>query len=71
MFYCLVCGCLLLQMCAVVCVFGWHDLDNSEYDCWPLDKPDELNMIDCGGLPTNSHHIENILFYYRFLLVLL
>ncbi|XP_046873487.1 atrial natriuretic peptide receptor 1-like [Hypomesus transpacificus] len=31
-------------------VFGWHDLDNSEYDCWPLDKPDELNMIDCGGL---------------------
>ncbi|KAL7858929.1 hypothetical protein SRHO_G00140760 [Serrasalmus rhombeus] len=31
-------------------VLGWHDLDNSEYDCWPLEKPDELNMIDCGGL---------------------
>ncbi|KAK1174966.1 atrial natriuretic peptide receptor 1-like [Acipenser oxyrinchus oxyrinchus] len=30
--------------------FGWHDLDNSEYDCWPLEKPDEFNMIDCGGL---------------------
>ncbi|KAE8632671.1 hypothetical protein XENTR_v10001623 [Xenopus tropicalis] len=29
---------------------GWHDLDNTEYDCWPLEKPDEVNMIDCGGL---------------------
>uniref|UniRef100_A0A8C4SL10 Guanylate cyclase n=1 Tax=Erpetoichthys calabaricus TaxID=27687 RepID=A0A8C4SL10_ERPCA len=29
---------------------GWHDLDNSEYDCWPLEDPDEFNMIDCGGL---------------------
>ncbi|XP_053716281.1 atrial natriuretic peptide receptor 1-like [Synchiropus splendidus] len=28
----------------------WHDLDNSEYDCWPLDGPNENNMIDCGGL---------------------
>uniref|UniRef100_A0A3Q1DE13 Guanylate cyclase n=1 Tax=Amphiprion ocellaris TaxID=80972 RepID=A0A3Q1DE13_AMPOC len=28
----------------------WHDLDNSEYDCWPLDRPNENNMIDCGGL---------------------
>ncbi|XP_072314801.1 atrial natriuretic peptide receptor 1-like [Eucyclogobius newberryi] len=28
----------------------WHDLDNSEYDCWPLDKPNEFNMIQCGGL---------------------
>lgn len=39
------------QMC--VCCVGptccWHDLDNSEYDCWPLDKPNEYNMIDCGG----------------------
>ncbi|KAI5609296.1 atrial natriuretic peptide receptor 2-like, partial [Silurus asotus] len=34
----------------VVAVVGWHDLDNSEYDCWPMEKPDELNMIDCGGL---------------------
>ncbi|KAF3855487.1 hypothetical protein F7725_016210 [Dissostichus mawsoni] len=24
--------------------------DNSEYDCWPLDKPNEYNMMDCGGL---------------------
>ncbi|XP_075060919.1 atrial natriuretic peptide receptor 2-like [Mixophyes fleayi] len=29
---------------------GWHDLDNTEYDCWPLEKPDEVNMLDCGGL---------------------
>uniref|UniRef100_A0A8D0G9H7 Guanylate cyclase n=1 Tax=Sphenodon punctatus TaxID=8508 RepID=A0A8D0G9H7_SPHPU len=33
-----------------VAVDGWHDLDNSDYDCWPLDKPDEYNMLDCGGL---------------------
>ncbi|XP_001509130.2 atrial natriuretic peptide receptor 1-like [Ornithorhynchus anatinus] len=29
---------------------GWHDLDNSDFDCWPLDRPDEGNMLDCGGL---------------------
>eukprot|EP00062_Callorhinchus_milii_P020617 gi/632976478/ref/XP_007904816.1/ PREDICTED: atrial natriuretic peptide receptor 1-like [Callorhinchus milii] len=29
---------------------GWHDLDNTEYDCWPLQNPHEYNMIDCGGL---------------------
>ncbi|XP_061109244.1 atrial natriuretic peptide receptor 1-like [Conger conger] len=29
---------------------GWHDLDNSEYDCWPLENPDEHNMVECGGL---------------------
>ncbi|XP_016359873.1 atrial natriuretic peptide receptor 1 [Sinocyclocheilus anshuiensis] len=40
----------ICMVCFVLCVFGWHDLDNSEYDCWPLEKPDELNMIDCGGL---------------------
>ncbi|KAK6484081.1 atrial natriuretic peptide receptor 2-like [Huso huso] len=28
----------------------WHDLDNTEYDCWPSIKPNEYNMIDCGGL---------------------
>ncbi|XP_053159133.1 atrial natriuretic peptide receptor 1-like isoform X2 [Hemicordylus capensis] len=33
-----------------VFVAGWHDLDNSDYDCWPLEKPDEYNMLDCGGL---------------------
>ncbi|XP_039199384.1 atrial natriuretic peptide receptor 2-like [Crotalus tigris] len=31
-------------------VQGWHDLDNTDYDCWPLEKPDEYNMVDCGGL---------------------
>lgn len=33
----------------VVLVEGWHDLDNKDYDCWPLEKPDEHNMLDCGG----------------------
>uniref|UniRef100_A0A8K9UGI1 Guanylate cyclase n=1 Tax=Oncorhynchus mykiss TaxID=8022 RepID=A0A8K9UGI1_ONCMY len=28
----------------------WHDLDNTEYDCWPLDSPNDYNMINCGGL---------------------
>ncbi|XP_048457521.1 atrial natriuretic peptide receptor 2-like [Rhincodon typus] len=28
----------------------WHDLDNTEYDCWPMEHPDEHNMIDCAGL---------------------
>ncbi|KAG7232193.1 hypothetical protein INR49_009452 [Caranx melampygus] len=39
---------------ACVCCVGptscWHDLDNSEYDCWPLDGPNDSNMIECGGL---------------------
>ncbi|XP_032883737.1 atrial natriuretic peptide receptor 2-like [Amblyraja radiata] len=34
----------------LVVVHGWHDLDNSEYDCWPMKNPDEQNMIDCAGL---------------------
>ncbi|XP_064261033.1 atrial natriuretic peptide receptor 2-like isoform X1 [Passer domesticus] len=34
----------------VVLVEGWHDLDNKDYDCWPLESPDEYNMLDCGGL---------------------
>uniref|UniRef100_A0A7M4FES2 Guanylate cyclase n=1 Tax=Crocodylus porosus TaxID=8502 RepID=A0A7M4FES2_CROPO len=34
----------------VLLVEGWHDLDNKDYDCWPLEKPDEYNMLDCGGL---------------------
>ncbi|XP_051869123.1 atrial natriuretic peptide receptor 2-like [Pristis pectinata] len=29
---------------------SWHDLDNVEYDCWPMKNPDEHNMIDCAGL---------------------
>ncbi|KAG7487760.1 hypothetical protein MATL_G00026820 [Megalops atlanticus] len=28
----------------------WHDLDNTEYDCWPILQPNDYNMIDCGGL---------------------
>ncbi|KAK5848048.1 hypothetical protein PBY51_005701 [Eleginops maclovinus] len=45
--------CWLLLWVCVCCVCPtccWHDLDNSEYDCWPLDKPNEYNMMDCGGL---------------------
>ncbi|KFP28985.1 Atrial natriuretic peptide receptor 2, partial [Colius striatus] len=34
----------------MILVEGWHDLDNKDYDCWPLEKPDEYNMLDCGGL---------------------
>lgn len=37
------CGCCITPTCC------WHDLDNSEYDCWPLERPDEYNMIECGG----------------------
>ncbi|XP_063312620.1 atrial natriuretic peptide receptor 1-like [Pelobates fuscus] len=35
---------------------AWHDLDNTEYDCWPLEKPDDVNMIDCGGLEMSWVH---------------
>ncbi|XP_022617009.1 atrial natriuretic peptide receptor 2-like [Seriola dumerili] len=28
----------------------WHDLDNTEYDCWPINNPNDYNMISCGGL---------------------
>uniref|UniRef100_A0A673LLB6 guanylate cyclase n=1 Tax=Sinocyclocheilus rhinocerous TaxID=307959 RepID=A0A673LLB6_9TELE len=28
----------------------WHDLDNTEYDCWPIEEPSDYNMISCGGL---------------------
>ncbi|XP_030640212.1 atrial natriuretic peptide receptor 2-like [Chanos chanos] len=31
-------------------VYGWHDLDNTEYDCWPIAEPNDYNMISCGGL---------------------
>ena len=30
-------------------VNGWHDLDNTEYDCWPMNSPNDYNMINCGG----------------------
>ncbi|XP_073501367.1 atrial natriuretic peptide receptor 1-like [Phyllobates terribilis] len=29
---------------------AWHDLDNTQFDCWPNDQPNEQNMIDCMGL---------------------
>ncbi|KAK2899468.1 hypothetical protein Q8A73_012597 [Channa argus] len=41
---------LWVSLCRVGPTCCWHDLDNSEYDCWPLDRPNEYNMIDCGGL---------------------
>uniref|UniRef100_A0A671UZB6 Guanylate cyclase n=1 Tax=Sparus aurata TaxID=8175 RepID=A0A671UZB6_SPAAU len=28
----------------------WHDLDNTEFDCWPMNSPNDFNMISCGGL---------------------
>ncbi|XP_019936285.1 atrial natriuretic peptide receptor 2-like [Paralichthys olivaceus] len=31
-------------------VNGWHDLDNTEYDCWPINSPNDYNMMSCGGL---------------------
>ncbi|KAI1891988.1 hypothetical protein AGOR_G00149370 [Albula goreensis] len=34
----------------ILVVDGWHDLDNTEYDCWPIQQPNDFNMIDCGGL---------------------
>ncbi|XP_053728873.1 atrial natriuretic peptide receptor 2-like [Synchiropus splendidus] len=39
-----------LSLCLVLGVGGWHDLDNTEYDCWPLNNPHDYNMISCGGL---------------------
>uniref|UniRef100_A0A667WN19 Guanylate cyclase n=1 Tax=Myripristis murdjan TaxID=586833 RepID=A0A667WN19_9TELE len=47
-----VCVCVCVQVCVCCAAPGccWHDLDNSEFDCWPLDRPNEYNMIDCGGL---------------------
>ncbi|XP_041041448.1 atrial natriuretic peptide receptor 1 isoform X3 [Carcharodon carcharias] len=41
--------CYLLAM-LTKCTRQWHDLDNTEYDCWPSENPHEYNMIDCGGL---------------------
>ncbi|XP_043554526.1 atrial natriuretic peptide receptor 2-like [Chiloscyllium plagiosum] len=46
------------RRCAVLQIFPlffmviqcWHDLDNTEYDCWPMEHPNEYNMIDCAGL---------------------
>ncbi|XP_060933783.1 atrial natriuretic peptide receptor 2-like isoform X2 [Limanda limanda] len=39
-----------LYLCFLLGVNGWHDLDNTEYDCWPINSPNDYNMINCGGL---------------------
>uniref|UniRef100_A0A8C9WVH8 Guanylate cyclase n=1 Tax=Sander lucioperca TaxID=283035 RepID=A0A8C9WVH8_SANLU len=41
---------VLLCACGHVGVNCWHDLDNTEYDCWPINSPNDYNMISCGGL---------------------
>lgn len=40
-------------VCRVGPTSCWHDLDNSEYDCWPLEGPNDSNMIECGGEELN------------------
>ncbi|XP_049321625.1 atrial natriuretic peptide receptor 2 [Astyanax mexicanus] len=40
----------LLASFLILEVKGWHDLDNAEYDCWPITDPNDYNMISCGGL---------------------
>ncbi|KAK2868870.1 hypothetical protein Q7C36_000741 [Tachysurus vachellii] len=40
----------LLVSFQVMVVECWHDLDNTEYDCWPITDPNDYNMISCGGL---------------------
>jgi len=37
------------KMFQILTVDGWHDLDNTEYDCWPIVEPNDYNMISCGG----------------------
>jgi len=37
------------EMFQILTVDGWHDLDNTEYDCWPIVEPNDYNMISCGG----------------------
>ncbi|XP_031720074.1 atrial natriuretic peptide receptor 2 [Anarrhichthys ocellatus] len=39
-----------LYLCFLLGVHCWHDLDNTEYDCWPITGPNDFNMISCGGL---------------------
>uniref|UniRef100_A0A3Q1JJI2 Guanylate cyclase n=1 Tax=Anabas testudineus TaxID=64144 RepID=A0A3Q1JJI2_ANATE len=39
----------LVNSCTFI-VSCWHDLDNTEYDCWPINNPNDYNMISCGGL---------------------
>ncbi|KAM8745641.1 atrial natriuretic peptide receptor 2-like isoform 2-T2 [Acanthopagrus schlegelii] len=37
-------------LCVLLGVNCWHDLDNTEFDCWPINSPNDFNMISCGGL---------------------
>ncbi|XP_018528712.1 atrial natriuretic peptide receptor 2 [Lates calcarifer] len=39
-----------VYLCFLLAVNCWHDLDNTEYDCWPINSPNDYNMISCGGL---------------------
>uniref|UniRef100_A0A8C5I4T1 Guanylate cyclase n=1 Tax=Gouania willdenowi TaxID=441366 RepID=A0A8C5I4T1_GOUWI len=39
-----------LCLCFLLGINCWHDLDNTEYDCWPISSPNDFNMISCGGL---------------------
>ncbi|XP_070688305.1 atrial natriuretic peptide receptor 2-like [Pempheris klunzingeri] len=39
-----------VYLCFLLGVHCWHDLDNTEYDCWPINNPNDYNMISCGGL---------------------
>ncbi|XP_061540159.1 LOW QUALITY PROTEIN: atrial natriuretic peptide receptor 2-like [Phycodurus eques] len=41
---------ILVCVCNLWGVHCWHDLDNTEYDCWPSNNPNDFNMISCGGL---------------------
>ncbi|KAM7012045.1 atrial natriuretic peptide receptor 2-like [Tautogolabrus adspersus] len=41
---------ICLYLCFLLEVMCWHDLDNTEYDCWPINSPNDSNMISCGGL---------------------
>uniref|UniRef100_A0A4W6F9Z9 Guanylate cyclase n=1 Tax=Lates calcarifer TaxID=8187 RepID=A0A4W6F9Z9_LATCA len=39
-----------VYLCFLLVINCWHDLDNTEYDCWPINSPNDYNMISCGGL---------------------
>uniref|UniRef100_A0A672JPU0 Guanylate cyclase n=1 Tax=Salarias fasciatus TaxID=181472 RepID=A0A672JPU0_SALFA len=41
---------IVVQCCCVSFSNCWHDLRNTEYDCWPISNPNDSNMISCGGL---------------------
>nr|XP_023700028.1 atrial natriuretic peptide receptor 2-like [Paramormyrops kingsleyae] len=41
---------IAVSLALILVVNCWHDLDNTEFDCWPISQPNDYNMIDCGGL---------------------